>query len=102
MVDTELLPVDPLDALAELSQAGVELEVLLRDQVAAARRGGASWAQIGERLGMSRQSAWEYYTRDVRQILGGASGEGEELSEEDALRLATEEVSEIRRRRRSH
>lgn len=98
--DLEALPADPLEALTELSQAGVELDALLRDQVAAARRTGASWAQIGERLGMSRQAAWEYYTRDVRQVLGGASGDGDALGEEEALELAVQEVSDVRRRRR--
>ncbi len=100
VVAVEELSTDPLVALEELSRAGVELEALRRDQVAAARQAGASWAQIGERLGMSRQAAWEYYTLDVREVLGGASGEGDALGEEEALRLTTEEVSEVRRRRR--
>lgn len=98
--DLEALPANPLEALAELSQAGVELDALMRDQVAAARHAGATWAQIGEQLGMSRQAAWEYYTRDVRQVLGGASSDGEALSEDEALELAVEEVTEARRRRR--
>lgn len=29
--------------------------------VSAARRAGASWAQIGKALGVSRQAAWEKY-----------------------------------------
>ena len=31
--------------------------------VASARRAGASWAEIGEALGVSRQSAWEAHRR---------------------------------------
>ncbi|MEX0797583.1 MAG: hypothetical protein WEB67_04750 [Acidimicrobiia bacterium] len=99
MFDIDVLPQDPLEALGELSRAGSELEALLRDRVAAARRQGATWDEIGERLGMSRQAAWEYYTRDVRRILDKAAADGEDLTEEEALRLATEEVAEIRRRR---
>jgi len=98
--DVDVLPQDPLEALSELSRAGSELEALLRDRVAAARRQGATWEEIGDRLGMTRQAAWEYYTRDVRRILDKAAADGDDLTEEEALQLATEEVSEIRRRRR--
>ena len=100
VIDVDSLPSEPLQALRELSRAGTELEALLREQVAEARSQGATWEEIGESLGMSRQSAWEYYTRDVRQILDEAAADGEELSEEEALRIATEEVAQIRRRRR--
>lgn len=100
VIDVDSLPGEPLQALRELSRAGTELEALLRDRVAQARSQGATWEEIGESLGMSRQSAWEYYTRDVRQILDRAAADGEELSEEEALRMATEEVAQIRRRRR--
>jgi hypothetical protein len=100
VIDVDSLPSEPLQALRELSRAGTELEALLREQVAEARSQGATWEEIGESLGMSRQSAWEYYTRDARRIVDRAAAEEEELSEEDALRLATEEVAQIRRRRR--
>jgi len=30
-----------------------------------AREEGASWAEIGDALGMSRQSAWEWYKRQI-------------------------------------
>jgi hypothetical protein len=100
VIDVDALPSEPLEALAELSRAGSELEALLRERVAAARRQGATWEEIGERLGMSRQAAWEYYTRDARLILEEAAVRGEELTEEEALRLATEEVAAIRRGRR--
>lgn len=51
------LPADPLEALRELSRADAELEALRRERVEVARRQGATWDQIGESLGMSRQSA---------------------------------------------
>ncbi len=99
VIDATSLPREPLEALRELARAGEEIEELRRQQVAAARRRGASWEQIGESLGMSRQSAWEYYTRDARAALEDSAG-GAELSEDDAMQVATEEVSQVRRRRR--
>ena len=100
VIDTDALPADPLEALRELSRVDSELESLRRDRVEAARRAGVSWEQIGEALGMSRQSAWEYYTRDARQGLQQTVSANSDLEEEEALRIATDEVSTMRRRRR--
>lgn len=100
MIDVDSLPSEPLEALRELSRAGAELEALVREQVAAAREGGATWEVIGDRLGISRQAAWEYYTRDAREVINVAANRGEMLGEDEALRLATEEVADVRRRRR--
>jgi hypothetical protein len=99
VIDVDSLPADPLEALRELSRADVELEALRRERVEAARRQGASWDQIGESLGMSRQSAWEYYTRETRRVLDEVVA-GSELDEDEAMRIATEEVSRLRRRHR--
>ena len=55
VIDVDSLPADPLEALRELSRADVELEALRRERVEAARSQGATWDQIGESLGMSRQ-----------------------------------------------
>lgn len=100
MIDVQALSADPLEALRELTRAGAELEEIARQQVVEARRRGATWEQIGESLGMSRQAAWEYYTRDVRRVLEETASANDDLSDEDALRMASEEVDEIRRRRR--
>lgn len=100
VIDVESLPADPLEALRELSRADVELEALRRERVEAARRQGATWDQIGESLGMSRQSAWEYYTRETRRVLD-ESAAGSDLDEDVAMRVATEEVTRVRRRRRT-
>ena len=100
VIAVESLPADPLDALRELSRADVELEALRRERVEAARRQGATWDQIGESLRMSRQSAWEYYASETRRVLEeSAAGSG--LDEDEALRVAGEEVSRVRRRRRT-
>jgi hypothetical protein len=100
VIDAESLPPDPLEALQELSQADLELEALRRERVAEARRQGATWDQIGESLGMSRQSAWEYFTRETRRMLDEGTGGGD-LGEDEAMRIATEEITRVRRRRRS-
>lgn len=100
VIDVHSLPGDPLEALRELSRADVEIEALRRQRVEVARRQGATWEQIGEGLGMSRQSAWEYYTRDTRQVLEEAVANSD-LDEADAMRVATEEVSRVRRLRSS-
>lgn len=101
VLDVDALPADPLEALGELSRAESELEMLLRDRVSAARRQGATWEEIGQQLGMSRQAAWEYHTRDARRVLDEAAARGVDLTEAEALERATEEVSEIRRRHRA-
>ena len=100
VIDVDSLPADPLEALRELSRADVELEALRRERVEAARSQGATWDEIGESLGMSRQSAWEYYTRKTRRVLD-ESAAGSDLDEDEAIRVATEEVSRLRRRRRT-
>ena len=100
VIDVESLPADPLEALQELSRADAELEELRRERVEAARRQGATWDQIGESLGLSRQSAWEYYTRDARHVLAERAA-GSDLDEDEARRVATAEVSRLRRRRRT-
>ena len=100
IIDTDALPADPIEALRELSRVDSELESLRRDRVEVARRAGISWEQIGEALGMSRQSAWEYYNRDARQTLKQTVTGNSDLEEEEALRIATDEVSTMRRRRR--
>lgn len=101
MIDIDSLPADPLEALRELSRVDSELEELRRDRVEAARREGATWEQIGESLGMSRQSAWEYYTSDARRVLTQTAAGNEDLDEGEAIRIATEEVDQVRRRRRT-
>ena len=101
VIDVESLPADPLEALKELSRADVELEALRRERVEAARCQGATWDQIGESLGMSRQSAWEYYAARTRDEIASNAAANTELSEDDAMDLAVEETRAVRRRRRA-
>ena len=92
------LPSDPLEALRELTRTEAELGELRRQVVADARTAGVSWDQIGESLGMTRQSAWEYFSRSVRESMAARAAMSS-LDEDEGMRLAVEETREVRRRR---
>ena len=57
VIAADALSADPLEALRELTRSEPELERLRRDRVLAARAAGATWEQVGNALGVSRQSA---------------------------------------------
>lgn len=97
LIATDALSDEPLDALRELALSEVELDELRWNKIAAARDAGASWAQVGEALGVSRQSAWEYFTRRAREELAANVEASASLSEEEATNLAVEEVRSSRR-----
>jgi hypothetical protein len=99
LIDEAELPGEPLEALRLVARSEVELDELRWNQIAAARDAGASWAAIGEALGVSRQSAWEYFTRRVRDDLA-ASIARSDLTEDEAMDLVVDEVRASRRRRR--
>jgi hypothetical protein len=101
VVSVDALPVDPLAALRELTRGEAELEAVRRSKVQAARDAGASWEQVGEALGVSRQSAWEYYSSAARSKLAAIAEANDDLSEAEAMDLAVEEVRAARRRRRN-
>ena len=90
------LPAAPLDALRELTRCEHELEELRRDRVKAARASGASWKQVGEVLGMTERSAWEYFSRDIRAVVASTAEANRELGEDEAVELAVEEVRALR------
>ncbi|MGH8906592.1 MAG: hypothetical protein ACRD0K_08755 [Egibacteraceae bacterium] len=91
---------DPTEQLRALQTASHQLDRWRRTLVAAARQRGASWAAIGEALGMSRQAAWEYYNADLRRQLEQAR-QRSGLTEDEAQALAYEERAAVRRRRRA-
>jgi hypothetical protein len=51
-----------LDVLPQAAAAGAQVEQNLTQLVRRARALGATWARIGEALGMTRQSAWERFS----------------------------------------
>lgn len=100
VIAAEALSADPLEALREIARSEPELERLRRDKVLAARAAGATWEQVGDALGVSRQSAWEYFTAQIREELAENASANAELSEVEAMQMAVDEVRSVRRRRR--
>ena len=100
IIVAEALSTDPLEALRELSRSEPELDRLRHEKVLAARESGATWEQVGNALGVSRQSAWEYFTARSRSELAENIEANAELSEDEAMHLAVDEVRSVRRRRR--
>lgn len=96
----DALPSDPLAALVELARTEAELADLRRAQVTEARTAGTTWEQIGEALGMTRQAAWEFYMRDVRDAMDRNADANTDLNEDEAMQLAVGEVRAARQDRR--
>jgi hypothetical protein len=59
--------VTPLDALRANAELVGRLTADRWIAMQAARDGGASWEQIGQALGVSRQSAWEFVQRKAAE-----------------------------------
>ncbi len=93
------LPDEPLEALRFLAASESELDRIRRAQVGAARAAGASWQQIGDALGISRQSAWEAFTETARNVISSNAAANESLAEGEAMDLAVDEVRAVRRSR---
>jgi hypothetical protein len=53
-----------LASLPRVAQAGNQAEYALTQYVRKARQLGASWAAIGQALGVTRQSAWERFSSE--------------------------------------
>jgi hypothetical protein len=51
-----------LTSLPRVAQAGSQAEYTLTQYVRRARQLGATWAAVGQALGMARQSAWERFS----------------------------------------
>ncbi len=90
---------EPLDELQALRRRETELSAQKRRLIAEARRRGRSWAEIGEALDVSKQAAWELYNADVRTLLDSAA-ERSGLTEDEAMRIAGEELAAVREHRR--
>ena len=53
---------EPLDGLRDACRVSTALDKLTRESVQRARGAGHSWTQIGEALGVTKQTAWERYS----------------------------------------
>ena len=54
--------VDPLVLLVALADGAVKVDDKIAELVAHARASGKSWTEIGQALGITKQSAWEKYS----------------------------------------
>ncbi len=54
--------VDPLVLLVTLADGAVKVDDKIAELVAHARAAGKSWTEIGQALGITKQSAWEKYS----------------------------------------
>ena len=97
VVSIKALPKDPLDALRAIVWCESELDQLRCDRVKLAREQGATWEQVAEAHGMSRQSAWGYYTARFRIKLDHRMKKNIDLSDDAALLLAVDETKAVRR-----
>ena len=95
------LPIDPIDAIEQITASEMELDRLRCELVKQARASGRSWEQIASALGTSRQAAWQYYTTRFRREFDNLGGSVEVLSEGEVMDLAVSESRAVRRRRRS-
>jgi hypothetical protein len=54
--------IDPLVLLVVLAHGATKVEDKIQELVAHCRDAGKSWTQIGQALGMTKQSAWERFS----------------------------------------
>ena len=54
--------IDPLVLLIVLAHGATKVEDKIQELVAHCRSAGKSWTQIGQALGMTKQSAWERFS----------------------------------------
>jgi transposase-like protein len=90
---------DPLERLRGVRAEEQRLEGEKRRLIAMARQRGASWTEIGEVLGVSKQAAWQQYQQEITAVLDRVRTRGD-LDEEEAFALAAQELREVRRQRR--
>jgi hypothetical protein len=50
--------------LPQMAAMSAQAEFSLQERIAELRRRGMTWAQLGATLGVSRQAAWERFTRE--------------------------------------
>ena len=101
LIAPERLPTNPIEALQVLARTIIECDDLKRETVAAAREAGTTWETIGNALGITRQSAWALHSAEIRSELAVNAANNSELSEDEALDIAVEEVRAIRQARRA-
>jgi hypothetical protein len=61
----------PIEALRECFRAGTALEKTMWQTVGKAREAGRSWTEIGDALGVTKQSAWQRFSGGMRHPITG-------------------------------
>jgi hypothetical protein len=56
---------DPLEDVRDACRVDFAVEKLLYQSVQSAREAGHSWAEIGKVMGVSRQAAWQRFSRGL-------------------------------------
>jgi uncharacterized NAD(P)/FAD-binding protein YdhS len=69
---------NPVDALRECCRAQTALAKAMWQTVRQARDAGHSWTEIGDALGVTKQTAWQRFSGDMRHPITG-----EEIERED-------------------
>ena len=62
---------DPIHALRECRRAATALQKVMWQTVAGAREAGHSWAEIGDALGVTKQTAWQRFSGEMRHPITG-------------------------------
>ena len=68
----------PLDALHECCRAETALEKAMWQTVRKAREAGHSWTEIGDALGVTKQTAWQRFAGEMRHPITGEEIDREE------------------------
>lgn len=55
---------DPIGSLSDTARLSTAVEKLQYELIAKARENGCSWTEIGHALSISRQAAWERFSRE--------------------------------------
>jgi uncharacterized NAD(P)/FAD-binding protein YdhS len=69
---------NPVDALRECCRAETALEKAMWQTVHKAREAGHSWTEIGDALGVTKQTAWQRFSGSMRHPITGEKIERED------------------------
>jgi hypothetical protein len=61
----------PIEALRECCRAEIALEKAMWQTVGKAREDGRSWTEIGDALGVRKQTAWQRFSGGMRHPITG-------------------------------
>ena len=61
----------PIEALSECRRAATALEKAIWQTVHSARESGHSWTEIGDALGVTKQTAWQRFSGEMRHPITG-------------------------------